>query len=180
MSQLCRLAGEQAAKNKKNVITISEINAVSKTYSRYRLNDIYKEHSHQFTDLQKLIEAFSDGPSRFTTQDLQSQIATNYTNHVGAGSVPHIDGYPYQRPLQLAHFVYKIGFVVGRHEHKAGQVVNFVRYEERPELLVEGRNPDDSLLWEVHPSYRSALNIRNEAAASVRAPKRDIRIRRRV
>lgn len=164
MSQICRLAGVQAAKAGKELIGTTEINGVMKTYSRYRLNDIYKEHGHQYHGLEKLIETFSNSPARYTTDDILSQIATKYLNVVGSNNVPDIDGYPYKFPMQLAHFLFKIGFVVGRRERRDGiQGADYIRFEERPELLTDGRNPDDDLIWEIHPSYREALSVGKEA-----------------
>lgn len=164
MSQLCRLAGVQAAKNNHNLIGAPEINEVMKTYSRYRLNDIYKEHSHQYAGLEKLIETFSNSPARYSTGDILSQIATKYTNAVGANNIPELDGFPYKGPLQIAHFLFKIGFIVGRRERDGDAAgADYIRFEERPELLSDGRNPDDDLIWEVHPSYREALSIGKEA-----------------
>lgn len=173
MSQLCRLAGLEAAKLKKDVIGIAEINAVMKKYSRFRLNDVYKEHSHQYDGLEKLIETFASSPARYSTKDLITQIAVNYVNRIGANNISQLDGFPYKQPMQLAHFLYKIGFVVGRKDHRGGAGgADFVRYEERPELLTDSRNPDDGLLWEVHPSYREALNIGKERRAAPEAQKR--------
>lgn len=167
MSQLCRLAGQEAVKNKKPVIGIQEINSVLKKYTRYRLDDIYKEHSHQFSDLQKLIETFSNNPARYTTQQLLETIINKYANSIGSSNVPPIDGYPYQKPMQLAHFLFKIGFIAARREHKGhAEFAEFVRHEERPELLTDVRNPDDGLGWEIYPSYRDALNILSASRAA--------------
>jgi len=168
MSQLCRLAGMEADKNKKQLVGIAEISAVMKKYSRLRLNDIYKEHIHQFAGLEKLIESFSNSPARYDTASLLSQIAIKYVNPVGAGNVPEIDGVPYRYHMQLAHFLYKVGFIVGRREHE-GLYPNadFVRFEERTELLTESVQ-DDGLLWEVHPSYRDALTIGKVRREAVR------------
>lgn len=167
MSQLCRLAGMQASKRNRDRIGIAEINDVMKTYSGLRVSDIYKEHSHQYNDLQKLIETFSNSPARYSTMDLLSQLATRYINAVGSASIPPLNGFPYQYPLQLAHFLFKIGFIVGRRDqaNDSGNA-EFVRFEERPELLTDARNPDDGLLWEVHPAYRDALTIGKEARAA--------------
>jgi len=160
MSQLCRLAGMQAAKAHAPVIVKAHVNAIEKVYSRLRLNDIYKEHSHQYLGLEKLIETFANSPARYATADLLSQLMRRYVNGVGANNVPELDGVRYSMPLQLAHFLYKVGFIVGRREHAGeGFGADFTRYEERPELLSDGRNPDDGLLWEVHPAYREALSI---------------------
>ncbi len=159
MSQLCRLSGLEAERAKKTRIGIAEIKAVMKRYSRLRLNDVYKEHSHQFSGLERLIEAFSNSPARYDTNELLSQIARVYVNAVGAGNVGEIDSIPYRYHLQLAHFLFKVGFVVGRREQEGVYPnADFVRFEERPELLTESVL-DDGLLWEIHPSYRDALNV---------------------
>lgn len=166
MSQLCRLAGQEADKHGSKLIGIQQINAVTKKYSRFRINDIYKEHSHQFSDLQNLIEAFSNGGSRFSTKELLAAINNNYVSAVGSSNVPEIDNLPYKSPLQLAHFIFKVGFVVGRKENIGNaNLADFVRFEERPELLTNNKNSDDGLEWEIHPSYRDAISIKNAAKA---------------
>lgn len=173
MAQLCRLAGVEAARNNKNLISKIDINSVMKTYSRLRLSDIYKEHAHQYDGLERLVETFSNSPARYTTNDLLSQIMVGYVNKIGSGSVSPIDGFPYSYPMQIAHFLYKTGFIVARREHE-GDFGNadFVRFEERPELLSNTLNPDDGMLWEVHPSYRDALNIGKERRAATGAEKK--------
>lgn len=184
MCQLCRLAGLEADKAGRKLIAKMDINSVMERYSRFRLNDIYKEHSHQYNNLEKLIETFSNAPSRYSTSDLLSQISVRYVNLVGSNNIPALDGYPYKMPLQLAHFLYKIGFIVGRRDH-GNQTGNadFTRYEQRPELLSYMQNADDDLLWEIHPSYRDALNIGREAksarGAKQNGPRRDGSERRR-
>lgn len=173
MSQLCRLSGVHAARSQKPVIEKVDINAIEKTYSRLRLNDIYKEHSHQYAGLEKLIETFSNSPARYSTSDLLTQIARQYVNKVGGGNIPDLDGVPYSQPIQLAHFLYKVGFIVGRRD-KTGGNPDFARYEERPELLVDARNPDDGMLWEVHPAYRETLTIGREQRAASEAERRGV------
>jgi len=159
MAQLCRLSGAEAARQSKELIGKSEIYSIIKKYSGLRLSDIYKEHLHQYADLQRLIETFSNSPARYSTSDLLSQISTSYINAVGSGSIGKIDGHPYNYPMQLAQFLFRVGFIVGRADHNGGDNANFTKFEERPELLTDTRNPDDGLLWEVHPAYRDALNI---------------------
>lgn len=178
MSQLCRLAGVEAERKGRDKIGIGEITGVMNRFSRLRLNDIYKEHSHQFANLERLVEAFSNAPARYDSASLLSQISIKYTNHVGSGNVPDLDGIAYRYPLQLAHFLYKIGFIVGRREHRGG--ADFTRFEDRPELLTDSVL-DDGLLWEVHPSYRDALTIGKEVREAVQEahPQRQRRRSRR-
>jgi len=180
MCQLCRFAGLEADKHNRDRIAKADINAVMERYSRFRLNDVYKEHSHQYSGLEKLIETFSNSPARYTTADLLTQLSQSYVNLIGSGNIQPLDGFPYKYPLQLAHFLYKVGFIVGRREHEndSGNA-DFTRYEQRPELLVDGRNADDGLLWEIHPSYRDALNIGREKKAAKGAEDRKPRRSRR-
>jgi hypothetical protein len=67
MAQLCRLAGMHAAKQNRARITTHDVTEVMETFGRMRLDDLYKEHDHQFADLQKLIETFAHGETRYST-----------------------------------------------------------------------------------------------------------------
>ena len=155
VAQLCRMAGDNAVKHDKNRIGIQEINSIMKPFGRYRLNDLYKEHSHQFSDLQRLIESLANGQRRYSTKELDRKLAEDYIIRVGIPSIPQIDNYPYQTPRQLSHFLFKIGFIAGR-----VSATEFVTYQERPELLTDQINPDDGMDWEIYPSYRTVLRIK--------------------
>jgi len=173
MSQLCRLSGSEASKRKQDLIGIQEINYILKRYTRYRLDDIYKEHNHQFSDLKNLIETFANKKARYSTSELLGEILNNYCNRIGSANIPEIDGSPYSRPVELAHFLFKIGFIAARKSHKnRTELAEFVRHEERPELLTDSRNLDDNHEWEVYPSYRNALGILSTGRAKrqVRRP----------
>lgn len=167
MSQLCRMAGAHASKEKHGLIAKTDISFILHDYTKYRLSDIYKEHLHQFTDLKNLIETFSNSGARYNTSELISKIVNGYTAKFGANNVPSIDGIPYNSPVQLAHFLFKIGFIAGRQSHGPNnQFANFVAFEDRPELLTDPRNLDGGLEWEIYPSYRDALGIRTSRMQS--------------
>jgi hypothetical protein len=172
MAQLCRLAGQHAARLKHDVIGIQDINAILNRYTRYRLDDLQKEHLHQFSDLERLINTFANKQARYSTPELFATLINEYTNKIGSGNVPPVDGYPYSKPMQLAHFLFKIGFIAARREHKGHQeFAEFVRHEQRPELLKDLRNLDDGLQWEIYPAYRDALRIKSAGrVARERAP----------
>lgn len=166
--QLCRLAGQEAVRQKQDKITMQSINAILPAFGRFRLDDLYREHSHQFVDLQSLIECFSSGATRYTTDELRSKIRERYmVRGVNNGDIPRVYGYPVQDELELCRFLYKIGFIFGRLEDD-NSALSFVRYEDRSDLLANPINLDDGLLWEIHPSYRSALAIRNPASSPKR------------
>jgi hypothetical protein len=159
MAQLCRSAGNQAVSNNHDRIGASEINDVMVDFGKNRLSDLYKEHVHQFPDLGKVIEAFSNGNRRYTTDDLIKKITGSYVKIKSANSIPEIDGMPYTNSIQIAHFLFKCGFVVG-HVIENEKINEFVSYDGRPDLLKEGTNLDDGMVWEVQASYRKALRIK--------------------
>lgn len=158
MAQLCRLAGVEATKVHSRYIGIQEINQVMGEFGRRRLSDLYKEHQHQFADLKRLIESFSNGPRHYSTVDLLARITTNYIKIRGAVSIPEVDGHAYRDSWQLAHFIYKCGFISGHNAADASlDVPEFVSYDARPDLLEVGNNLDDGMTWEIQPAYRRIL-----------------------
>ncbi|MDF1653335.1 hypothetical protein, partial [Pseudomonas aeruginosa] len=61
---------------------------------------------------------------------------------------------------QVAHFLFKCGFIVGHNQSQTSiDVPEFISYELRPDLLQAATNLDDGLNWEIQPSYRRALRI---------------------
>jgi hypothetical protein len=158
MAQLCRLAGADAVKVQSRFIGIQEINQVMGEFGRRRLSDLYKEHQHQFSDLKRLIESFSSGPRRFTTAELLERVMRQYVRPQGAKGIPDVDGVPYRDSWQLAHFIYKCGFITGHNRDNASlDVPEFVSYDARPDLLEVGTNLDDGMDWEIQPAYRKIL-----------------------
>lgn len=154
-AQLCKMAATQARKSHRGKIGIGDIASILKNFGKYRLDDLYREHSHQYPGLQKLIESFANGPKRYTTEVLLSHIAGRVIRVFG---LPEIDGEPCKNgALDPARFLFKIGFIQARQEKGGG--LSFVRFEDRTDLLSDTVNPDDGLVWEIHPSYRNILRI---------------------
>lgn len=154
LAQLCRLAGNKAHRSHQPRIDSSSLNAVMPTFSKLRVDDLTKEHSHQFPDLPRLLEAFAGGPRRYTTSGLISRIMSRYLTRVGANTVV-LNGSQAPSALEVAHFLYAIGLIAGN----ASKSSNFVFFEDRPELLVTTTNLDDEMGWELYPSYRNHLHI---------------------
>lgn len=161
MAQLCRLAGVEAANSRVSHIGIQEINQVMGDFGRKRLADLYKEHGHQFADLKRLVESFASGPRRYTTDDLMTRLTKMYVASRGAKNIPDVDGAPFRDSWQLAHFIYKCGFISGRNSGDASMdVPQFILYDSRPDLLEVSTNLDDEMDWEIQPAYRSILRTR--------------------
>jgi hypothetical protein len=112
---------------------------------------------HQCPQLDAIIEIFSGGKPRFTTDELLAIITEKIVRHRG---VPIIDGLPAANgSLTIANFLFRTGFITGRDEKDVAGL-GFVRFEDRPNLLTTTANIDDGLSWEVHPAYRDILRIR--------------------
>jgi hypothetical protein len=161
-SQLCKLAGRNAFENTASHISIGHIRAIMRPYGQLRINDLYKEHRHQCQALQDIVEAFSGGPHRYTTQELLNHIADKVIKRIGT---PRIDGITVEAgSLSIAHFLYRVGFIAARDETDSAGL-GFIQFEARPNLLTSKANLDDGLPWEIHPSYRQVLRIQHSRTA---------------
>lgn len=160
MSQLCRLSAEAAAERGMKRVGIQDVNHILEEYGRLRVNDLYKEHSHQFDHLQKLLEIFSRGERKYPTDKLLRKIDEGFCSRFSeAESVGLVDGEAYVRPLQLAAFLYKIGFILLRETPSGNAPPGFVGFEQRPELLSDPSAAYEDLVWEIQPAYRGVLKI---------------------
>lgn len=155
MSQLCRMAGVKAAARGRERISSIEINASMHDFTRYRLSDLYKEHIHQFIQIERLVSIFSGNATKFSTDELASKINREFVGPVGSNNVSIVDGEVYKSPLQLASLLFQIGFLVARvGVQQSSGSVDFISYSERPELLRYGIPAEGNLIWEIYPSYR--------------------------
>jgi hypothetical protein len=160
IAQLCRMAGVNAARDQKDRIGIHHITQAMGEFGRRRLADLYKEHHHQFGDLRRLVECFSAGPRRYTTDELTHRITEQYIKRTGIKNIPPVDGVAYRDSLQIARFLFKCGFVNGNNAAKASLAVpEFVTYDARPDLLEADTNLDDGMTWELQPAYRNILQV---------------------
>ncbi len=156
-AHLCKLAGNLAFDKRLDRITWDCLKYRLREYGQARLADLYKEHRHQYPTMQDAIESFSKGKARFTTRELFTILTERVIKPLG---LPQIDGISAVKgSITLANFLYRIGFIAARDETDSAGL-DFVRYEERPDLLSTTVNLDDGMVWEIHPSYREALGIR--------------------
>ena len=157
-SQLCKLAAERAIKSDQKELTFGHISSSMTQYGKMRVDDLYREHSHQYKDLQILIETFSGGAIRYKTDSLLLRIQQKIIARHGG---PVINGVKATNPsLNLAHFLFKIGFFHGKLV-EAGKTPTFISYQQRQDLLTNQVNIDDGLIWEIHPSYRTVLKMKS-------------------
>jgi hypothetical protein len=157
IAQLSRKAAEKAVHERRPRIEGRHVYAVMASFGLERLNDLYREHQHQFVELKALINSFSGAPAQFSTQELLDRLNDKLVRPVGLEKLSRIDGEPLTDVRQLAAFMYKMGFINGR---RHAEETEFVRFEERPELFAaDAVQPDAGLRWVIHPVYRNVLGI---------------------
>lgn len=155
-AQLCKIAAKDAYAKNREVIAISNITFAMDEFGKYRLADLYKEHSHQCSNLRSIIETFRNGPKIYRTKDLIGFIQQGIDKDIVDAC---IDGNVLKASaLDIAHFLYRIGFITLRTD-EYDNALGFTRFEDQPNLLIPANlNPSD--LWEIHPAYRNALNLK--------------------
>lgn len=150
MGQLAKMAGTKAGTKR-----ISETNLYDamQEFGQEKLSDIQKEHSHQFAELEKLIQSFRGGKREYNRYQLLKVISEKFAAKII--HIPNINGYPYRDVEQLAEFLFEIDFLIA---HRPGKS-DFVMYNNDPELFSTEENNQNKILWTVHSSYRNFLRI---------------------
>jgi hypothetical protein len=155
-NQLCRLAGKHAFQHHRDRITFGDVRASLREYGKFRLADLYKEHLHQCPKLELLVESFAGGIAMYYTPELMQMIKRKIIDRFG---MPEIDGLGARDgAMAVAQFLYRIGFL-SAYDDDFESSSQFIHFEDRPHLLSSKQNPDDGLVWAIHPSYRSVLRI---------------------
>ena len=104
---------------------------------------------------EELLNGFR-GSERLMTRDaLFSWINRRISNHIDV----EIEGQRTRSPREIARFLYRLGFIVGRSDNEEGEYEHY-RFEQMPDFLSARNDEDFSVKWEIHPCYREALDIK--------------------
>lgn len=160
LSQISRMSGVQAKFNRKEKIDIECIMQIAQTFGKNRIADLSKEHSHQFSHIDKLLDSFRSSYSEYRYGSLMKRINSGYSMKIGLNNIPEIDGVKYKSPEQIGKFLYKIGFI----SRKAEDGIEFHHFQDKPDLFESSDNKSNNLVWAVHPCYRNYLEITNGEA----------------
>ncbi len=152
--QLCKLAQKNAEKSKLARIQRSNIDAVWGDYGKKRIADLVAEHKHQCREVEDLINSFRGAERLLTREELFSWINGHIINHINI----FIEGISATSSRDIAHFLYRIGFIVARSEGEDGNYEHY-HFNEMPDFLSSKTNHDFDMKWEIHPCYRQALDI---------------------
>jgi len=152
--QLCKLAQKAALRDRKAVIERAAIDEVWGEYGAKRIDDLVSEHKHQCPEILEVLTAFR-GAERLMIRDvLTDWIKRHISSHMDVW----IDGKSVREPVPIAHFLYRIGFIVARSQ--TDEEYEHYRFDQMPDFLSSRTNTDFNVKWEIHPCYREALDIK--------------------
>jgi hypothetical protein len=157
MGQLCRMAAEQTKRHSYNNkrITIDHIKEILNPYGKLRKNDLIKEHLHQFSELDPLIDAFRANSKQYNYSELSTMFKDNFVCQRSMENIAPIDGKKYQNEECLGAFAYKIGLI--SHVDNNGRI--YTHFSDNPDLFRSKKNRLNEIAWSVHIAFREHLNI---------------------
>lgn len=151
--QLCKLAQKEALSSKSDLITKAHIDEVWGPYGKRRIADLVVEHKHQCSTVEELTNGFRGAERRMNRHQLIDWIKRHITNH----ATPVIEGRSVKIPIEIANFLFRIGFLQARIETDEGY--EHYSFADLPDALSSRTNDDFGAIWEIHPCYREALDI---------------------
>lgn len=155
MGQLCRMAAIQASKSGSKV-ALKQIQEILTKFGQNRRDDLIKEHAHQFDELDSLIDSFRAGAREYKYNELCILFETRFIKGRNPSEIGKIDGKVYYDASDLGHFLFKTGLI----SQLDSDGKTFKSYTDDPDLFYSQENKNNDLVWSVHPSYRTFLNIR--------------------
>lgn len=156
--ELCKAAGKVAERRDAKRINLDDIKATLAEFGRKRIEDTEAEFKSQCPQIAELLGAFSRQPDIYSTDELLKTIHNRIVQAVNPTLTGQI-GKP--SDLDIAHFLFQIGFLAGRRDYGEHHGYDHVLYRENPNLLKSRTNIDDGLRWEINPIYREVLNLRS-------------------
>lgn len=165
MVKLCHSVAEEAYHKKLAIIDSSCFLGVLEMYSQERLKDLVNEYVNQLPKLKELLLKMAPTQKEFQNKATERYVYTTtelYNKIKNIQQNINIRIYQAQSEKlcavdfhEIAHFLYKIGFITGRKRNNSGKI-DRVYYDEAPYLLMQNIG-DRGYSWEIHPAYRGAL-----------------------
>jgi len=140
--------------HKQNVVSRGVIRKVLIPYSRFRINDVVKEHKHQCENIEDIVMAFDTGNVRYDTSELLKYIDERIIKYYEI----FIDEIGPADSKRVASFLYRIGFIEGIDTKNS---YDRIYYDDSPHFF-EALSANHSYVnWEVQHSFRASLNMKN-------------------
>lgn len=167
MIKLCTLAAKAAYAGNHNATVINDVDfqKILNEYSLNRVLDIVNEFKNELSNIETLLYRLAPTTSE---RKLKKKMTYLYTTSELIDKIKNIMGntnlnLAYKAgasPMDIAHFLYKIGFVTARKNSDRGIIRKY--YDEKKQLLKSGQIGDGGYGWEIHPSYRSAISTEHK------------------
>ncbi|QKF62178.1 P-loop ATPase, Sll1717 family [Campylobacter curvus] len=160
--KLCWLSAKEAKRNNHNKIGTEELNKIFELYSQGRLQDTINEFKSELPTIERLLlnmkptkyEKNSGEAYQFTDANLNKKvknIINNMPKFIFANGKEATE-------KDLCIFMYKINFLTARKKESDGKIIR--KYFEENRFLAN-THTDFGFDWEIHPSYRWALQPDN-------------------
>lgn len=153
--QLCKLAQLEAIRKHDPIIMKRNIDEIWGDYGSKRKDDLVAEHRHQCPEIEEALNGFRGADRLMTKDQLLNWIKNHISNHLDVV----IDGQRVKSPMEIAHFLYRVGFIVARSNEDNGDYEHY-RFDQMPDFLSPRTNDDFGVKWEIHPCYREAFDIK--------------------
>ena len=157
--ELCKVAAKVASDRGASVIEKKDVLSELEAFGKRRIEDTVAEFRSQCPEIGELLAAFNREREEYSTDELLDVIKRKILEHLNP-SITGVIGQP--RALDVAAFLFEIGFLFGRREFADGGYEH-ISFSERPTLLRARTAVDDGVRWEVHPVFRQALEIRDSS-----------------
>lgn len=165
MVKLCHSVAEEAYKKQLPIIDSACFLAILENYSQERLKDLINEYVNQLPNLQNLLVSMAPTKREFQRKRNERYVYTTAELHEKIKNIQsNVNISIYQANSEklcqanfheIAHFLYKIGFITGRKRSETNKIIR-AYYDEKPYLLNVNVG-DRGYSWEIHPAYRGAL-----------------------
>lgn len=153
--QLCKLAKEAALRHGATHIGKLHIDEIWGEFGAKRIADLVAEHRHQCPEIEELLNGFRGAKRQMSRDELFAWINNRVSTHIA----PRIEGRINRAPMEIARFLYRLGFIMARSESVDGSYEHY-RFDQMPDFLTARTDEDFGLKWEIHPCYREALDIK--------------------
>ena len=169
MIKLCSLAAKAAYDRDENAQKIRDIDFqdILAIYSFNRVQDIVNEFKNELKNIETLIYRMAPTTKEVKEKENNVYVYTtaeviNKIKNIASNTTLKLTSKDNTAPIDLAHFLYKIGFITARKDTQSS--IDRKYYDEKKQLLKSGQIGDGGYNWEIHPSYRSAISTSQKDA----------------
>lgn len=159
MIKLATEAAREAYKNGHSIISATDLENVFSNYSHGRITDLCLEFKSEMPEIEKLL--YNMGPTTKQFRDKNKrwrysndELVIKLKNLISSHRLTFRSGKPVNAK-SLAEFLYKIDFIIARHEAPDGRP-SWTHFDQN--RMLQSQFVDFGYSWEVHPAYRWALS----------------------